>query len=652
MATPVAITGLGAVTPAGGGVAELWAALFDGRECFSEIDLFEVSTIACRRAGVCGLSEDAGMPRALRLALGAAREALNDAEAVAASGTALIAASNFFSYAEQPEKAREPDAQYLASALSLNGIRFAISLSCASGASAAIQAARLIEAGRAQRVLVVGYDALAPFSWSGLCSLRTMSKERPRPFSANRDGTIFSEGAVAAVFESPQAARARQVRMRALLTGWATGNNAYHLTAPPPRARGSKAVMARALDGAGLDAAKVDAVVAHATGTVANDSTESEALADVFGATLAEVTVTGIKGAVGHLMGGSGLAELICAVRAIESAVVPPCRGREMPDAACVPNLSVESGGVKKELKAVLCNAAGFGGCNAAMVVEAEQRGEAVNRSAGGRKRVFVKGVGAVGSAGFGLEEIAVAFAEGDLGDGTVPEYELTEFGVTPKTYVDDVSKHALCASAMALEECGGAEGVGLAVGTEGGCVETTARFWEDYLAKGARFVRPFLFPHTYDNAPASLMAMEFSAGAMHINFSGAAAGEMALVAGFDAVASGEVEQVVVCGCDEGGAASLVLSAEPSAGSFELFACGIGATLDAASAQLRQGDERGCDDEEAIKELSIGLFDGMGAMALPLKVALARHLKLSGILTGGVEGCRIALAVGAASQGR
>ena len=92
-------------------------------------------------------------------------------------------------------------ADALAEAFGLGGPRLPISLSCSSGASAIATAANLIEAGHIEGALVVGYDALSRYAWSGLCSLRTMTKDAVRPFDINRGGTIFAEGAAALIIQ-------------------------------------------------------------------------------------------------------------------------------------------------------------------------------------------------------------------------------------------------------------------------------------------------------------------------------------------------------------------------------------------------------------------------------------------------------------------
>ena len=177
----IAITGLGAVTPYGAGVNALWQALLRGDSAISDMDLFDLGGIACTKAGVIrNYAPPAGFesgPRASGFAAGACLEALRQAglldDPAALAETVLITASNFGDIdageaalvpADQPGHvasasrhcAHATPAARLAAAFGLGGLRIPLSLSCASGASAAATAANLIAAGHAKRVLIVG----------------------------------------------------------------------------------------------------------------------------------------------------------------------------------------------------------------------------------------------------------------------------------------------------------------------------------------------------------------------------------------------------------------------------------------------------------------------------------------------------------------
>ena len=387
MTPPVRIwvTGLGAVTPYGAGVDRLWQGLLRGESGISDFDRFDLGGLACTRGGqIRGYTPPTrpGQP-ALDLATGFAWGASLEALEQAGGGTddlGLVTASNFGALDEGERAlageapatalaacAQDTTTRRLAAGLALGGPTATLSLSCAASAAALAHGASLLRAGRAARLLVVGYDALSRCAWSGLCSLRTMTRDRIRPFDLNRSGTLFSEGACALLLERDDVCRARGGRPLAELRGWATGNNGFHMTAPPARAAGSADVMRRAIAGAGLTPADVDHVNAHGTGTKANDLTEAQALEDLFGPRASHLPVTANKGAVGHLLGAAGGIEAMVSILSLREGVIPPTLHFETPDPEARVDL-VTGAPRTVSLKCVLSNSAGFGGCNAAVL--------------------------------------------------------------------------------------------------------------------------------------------------------------------------------------------------------------------------------------------------------------------------------------------
>ncbi|MBO4287685.1 MAG: hypothetical protein J5985_05920 [Kiritimatiellae bacterium] len=403
----VAVTGMGVATPFGKGVARFWDALLKGENAISQMDLFDLQGLACTQAGVCRWLEGEPacreLPRALRLAALACEEALAQS-AVSRDNTAILTATNFGPDPLVPEPVKR-DVDILAECFGLSGVRIPVSLSCASGASALAFAHLLLCAfPELDRAVVVAYDALSPFAWSGLCSLRTMTKEKIRPFDVHRSGTVFSEGAAAIVLERD----ASDDRALAWLSGCVTGNNGFHLTAPAARGAGSRRVMEQALRCSGFAPEAIDCIQAHGTGTKANDLTESQALHDLFGERASAIPLTAIKGAVGHLLGASSSAEVIAAVCSLRENLIPPTANCETPDPECDVNVVTLPFSPAQPLQAVLCNAAGFGGCNAALVVSKERPAP----EPAGDARVFIAGAGAVTPLGLDLAETADAFRE------------------------------------------------------------------------------------------------------------------------------------------------------------------------------------------------------------------------------------------------
>jgi len=216
----------------------------------------------------------------------------------------------------------------------------------------------------------VGYDVLTEYCWAGLTNLRTITTDSVRPFDRRRSGTIFSEGAAAVLLAAPTGA-GRQSRPApvALVAGAATNNNAFHMTAPPREADGSRRVMAAALADACLAPSDIDHVSAHGTGTTANDSTEAAALRNLFGPHLDGMTVAAHKSQFGHMMGAAGAAEAIMTVEVLRNQIVPPTINHEETDPEC--RLDCVPGKARRltGARCAMVNSAGIGGNNSALVL-------------------------------------------------------------------------------------------------------------------------------------------------------------------------------------------------------------------------------------------------------------------------------------------
>jgi len=643
----IAITGLGAVTPFGEGVNTLWQALLQRTSAISACDRFELGGIACTKAGLLrstpSIQGFEKASRAVRFAASACREALHESgflnDIHACSSMGLITASNFGDMesaehtltsgltAEQDIRdvsacAQSTVTERIANAFHLGGIRLALSLSCASGASAVATAVNLLSASRATRILVVGYDVISPFAWSGLCSLRTMTKDQVRPFDLNRSGTIFSEGAAAILLERLDEADTLARAPLAYLTGWATGNNGFHLTAPAPRGAGSTHVMRAALKRAGLKASAIDHINAHGTGTQPNDSTETQAIHDVFGESAQSIPVTSVKGTLGHLLGAAGTVEILVSVLSLNRDLIPPTGNYETPDPEC--NLDVVTSPRPATLNHVLSNSAGFGGCNAAVIVsKAPHPTDASDLVPDIHDthlpHVFITGFGAVCALGSDAQEIALALREGEPAlaplsrfafpdspyVGEVPPVDLVACGVSKKTYLDTASTLFLAATGQALQQAGlttetlAKYQVGILGGTSYGCLETTELFFADYLTKGPRLVKPMLFPHAYTNTPVSLAAMEWSLTGEHENnVSADIASGIAIVQAFDLLVSKSSHTLVAGGVEAlspmrlransdastlgEGAATLILSTNAQSPDARILGCSIAPTLSEA----------------------------------------------------------------------
>jgi 3-oxoacyl-[acyl-carrier-protein] synthase II len=184
------------------------------------------------------------------------------------------------------------------------------------------------------------------------------------------------------------------------------------------------------------------------------------------------------------------------------------------------------------------------------------------------RRRVAITGIGPVSPIGVGREAFAAALNAGrhafeplSLFATTATQAtlaaEIRDFDVQPllagrKAYLDRSSQFALGAVALALRDAGfetPPADTGLAMGTAFGSMQTAGVFFEGFLEKGTRFVKPFLFQHTYANTAIGLAAIEFGLPGAHLNFVGAlTASASAIAAAYDLVASGLASCMVAGG--------------------------------------------------------------------------------------------------------
>jgi 3-oxoacyl-[acyl-carrier-protein] synthase II len=257
----------------------------------------------------------------------------------------------------------------------LRGPNMAVVTACASGANAIGQAAETIRRGAAEVMVAGGAEAaiipitLAGFGIMGALTTHNHDPQAAcRPFELNRDGFLAAEGAATLILESLEHARARGARMLAEVVGYASTNDAYHITAPSETGSGAAQCMRIALRDAGLEAKQIDTINAHGTGTKLNDVSETRAIKDVFGEHAYEIAVCSTKSMIGHLLGAAGAIEALFCVKALQESVIPPTINYQTPDPECdldyVPNQARSA-----ELCYAMTNSFGFGGHNATLIL-------------------------------------------------------------------------------------------------------------------------------------------------------------------------------------------------------------------------------------------------------------------------------------------
>ncbi|MFD3515511.1 beta-ketoacyl-[acyl-carrier-protein] synthase family protein [Streptomyces sp. NPDC058657] len=241
---------------------------------------------------------------------------------------------------------------------------------CASGAEALSLGQDLIRAGRADVVLAGGVEAcLHPFMFGAFAQMKALSTQAQdpesvsRPFDVSRSGFVMGEGAGMAVLERPGFARARGARSYGSLAGSAVNSSAHHITSSDTG--GQVRAIEQALRDAGVQAADIGVVHAHATSTESGDVAEAEAIARAIGR---HPAVTATKSMTGHMLGASGAVGALAAMLALRHGVLPATRNLTELDPRV--DLDVVSGAPREgRWSAALANSFGFGGHNVSLVL-------------------------------------------------------------------------------------------------------------------------------------------------------------------------------------------------------------------------------------------------------------------------------------------
>ncbi|WP_405844106.1 beta-ketoacyl-[acyl-carrier-protein] synthase family protein [Streptomyces sp. NBC_01518] len=410
----VVVTGLGAVTPLGVGVDELWRGLLDGRHGIRELDGEEFAELPVRVAGTVPVDPAELLPRqaarrmnrAAQFAVLAAREAWGDAgfvaggtresgldpERVGVSLGAILGDASVLVGGDRKLRDKGPRgvsplttpmtvpsqaASQVSLDLHITGEARTVTAACASGTEAIGAAIDRIRYGRVDIALAGGAEAVVtPAIMASFAAMRALStrgladgSSPSRPFGRDRDGFVNGEGAGVLVLEAEEHAHARGARIYCEAAGWGLSADAHHMAAPDPSGAGVALAVRRAVRDAGGHVVDVVHVNAHATATVEGDLAEAGALRAVFGRR--NVPVTAVKGHLGHLQGAAGGVEAVVTVLSLHHGVVPATVGvaSELDDSI---GLDVVTG-TARELPGggdlALSNSFGFGGHNAVLAL-------------------------------------------------------------------------------------------------------------------------------------------------------------------------------------------------------------------------------------------------------------------------------------------
>ena len=406
MNSRLVITGMGAVTPVGIGVAEYWNNLTEGRCGVDRITRFDTEELPVKIAAeVKDFAAETYMPKKLtremdlfmQYGYAAAMEAIAQAGEPAAEpermgivvGTALggiapiAETQDGISRGEHkkvsprfvPKIIGNEAAAQVAIAKGYRGPSLTVSTACSSGGDAISTACMLLMSGQADAVLAMGAEsALSHLFILGLSSAHALSTNNDdpqgasRPFDRDRDGFVIGEGGGALIIETEENAKKRGAQIIAEVAGFANCTDGYHVTSPHPEGIGAVFCMKQAVEHAGLALEDIDYINTHGTSTPVGDPIETSAVVELFGDHAASMAVTSTKGATGHMMAAGGITEAIACIQAIRTGTVPPTLNLQNLDEKCEKLNYVPGQSIKMEVKAAMSNSFGFGGQNSSVI--------------------------------------------------------------------------------------------------------------------------------------------------------------------------------------------------------------------------------------------------------------------------------------------
>lgn len=406
----VLITGYSAVSPYGVGTDKMMAGLFAGRSCVVNIKSQLGGKSAngnCFVAAPLAETPDSNqIPRKYRRNMGllaefayrAAADALLHAavprEKIGSTDLGVVFSSSLGSAAaledvfrvyldDSPQAVPQASSFFkimshtcsanVAHALGIKGVNYSVNSTCASSTQAMGIGYEQLKSGRQEIMVCGGSEEMHPMVVSIFDLLQAASwkyndhpTRTPRPFDAQRDGTVCGAGAGALILETEESACRRGAAVFGEIVGYDTNLD------PTSMAQSSKdsivLCLRRALADAGVEPGQVDYINAHATATIAGDISEAEALAEVFAGL--QVPVSSLKGHMGHTLAASGALETIASLEMMRAGRLVSTLNLETPDPGLPVLFHVPAAGLEKKVTCFVKNSFAFGGVNAVLIIK------------------------------------------------------------------------------------------------------------------------------------------------------------------------------------------------------------------------------------------------------------------------------------------
>ena len=406
----VVITGLGALTPIGNNIQELWEGLRNGVSGSDWITHFNAEKFKTKFA--CEVKNfdptehfDRKELRKLdpfaQYAMVSVEEAIRDSaldlESIDKNRVGAIYTSGIggmSTYQNQtkdffagdgtprfspffiPKMIADIVAGHISIKYGFRGPNFATVSACASSTNAIIDAYTYIRIGYADMFVAGGSEAtIIESGFAGFNAMQAMStnneeyKTASRPFDKTRDGFVMGEGSGTLILEEYEHAVKRGAKIYAEIVGCGMSADAHHLTAPHPEGIGAQMTMQNALNDASMNPEEIDYINVHGTATPRGDISEVIAIKNVFGDHAYKMNISATKSMTGHLLGAAGAVESIAAILAIQNNIVPPTINYSTPDPECDSKMNYTLNKAQnREVNVVLSNTFGFGGHNTSVI--------------------------------------------------------------------------------------------------------------------------------------------------------------------------------------------------------------------------------------------------------------------------------------------
>ncbi len=407
----VVITGLGCVTALGRTFDDLFAALCEGKSGISQIESFDTTEYPVHFGGevksfdldkYIDHRESKRLDRFSQFAVVSAMKAVADSgldlsDEQLAFRTGVVIGTGIGGlleiedqHARLLEKGPRKVSPFCVPKLMANAASGSVSIAvgakgpnmcivtaCASSAHSLGEAFNQIAYGRADAVISGGAEAaLSPIGLASFCALKALSTRNDapqiasRPFDAERDGFVLSEGAAVLVLEEYEHAVKRGAKIYAEFLGYGATGDAYHITAPLSDGSGAARGLKLALEDAGVNPEEVDYINAHGTSTELNDEAEIMAIKSVLGPYATKPAISSTKSCLGHSLGATGAVELAICANAIYTSTIPLTANTTKIDEKCGPDMNhVITESRNQNVNIAVSNSLGFGGHNCTLVI-------------------------------------------------------------------------------------------------------------------------------------------------------------------------------------------------------------------------------------------------------------------------------------------